>query len=78
VQLKGRLTFSEKYRGQDLFVCFRDEENWYLYPHDELLAQVLGEGLLKGTDSWDVHGGYSFPGLSKQLRVMLESYRLES
>ena len=30
VQLKGRLTFSKKYVGKDLFVCFPYDHQWYL------------------------------------------------
>ena len=79
VQLKGRLTFSKKYRGKDLFICFRDtDEHWYLYPHDEVLARVLGIGLLAGTDSWDKKGGYDFPYLKPSFKEMLKPYLLEA
>ncbi|MGD0734751.1 MAG: hypothetical protein ABR976_06370 [Terracidiphilus sp.] len=78
VQLKGRLTFSKKYRGQELFICFRDlDDRWYLYPHDEVLAEVLGRGLLAGTDAWDKKGGYDFPYLKPSFKKMMEPYRLE-
>jgi hypothetical protein len=78
VQLKGRLTFSKKYRGQNLFICFRDsDEHWYLYPHDEVLATVLGDGLLAGTDAWDKKGGYDFPYLKPSFKKMLEPYWLK-
>ena len=32
VQLKGRITFDEKYRNKDLFICFEDKttSTWYL------------------------------------------------
>jgi hypothetical protein len=77
VQLKSRLTFSKKYGDQNLFICFPHAESWYLFPHDEVLDQVKEQGLLEGTESWDTRGGYSFPGLSKQLKKLLEPYRLE-
>src|SRR5690349_11145910 len=41
IQLKGRLTFDEKYCGKDLYVAFFTEDDWYIYPHDELLREVL-------------------------------------
>jgi hypothetical protein len=79
VQLKGRLTFSKKYRGQSLFICFRDADGrWYLYPHDEVLNEILDKGLLAGTKSWDKKGGYDFPYLKPSLKKMLEQYRLEA
>jgi hypothetical protein len=74
VQLKGRLSFYEKYRDKQIYICFRDNNHWYLYPHDEFLSQVLAEGYLAGTDSWEVHGGYSFPGIPKRLETLLEPY----
>jgi hypothetical protein len=40
VQLKGRLSFAQKYRGKGIYVCFIDNEDTYLYPHDEILDQV--------------------------------------
>jgi hypothetical protein len=77
VQLKGRLTFSKKYCGQDLYVCFRDGDNQlYLYPHDEVLKEVLDSGMLAGTDSWDKKGEYHFPYLKPGFQKMLQSHRL--
>jgi len=79
VQLKGRLTFSKKYRGQNLFICFRDsDDHRYLYPHDEVLAEVLGKGLLAGTDAWDKKDGYDFSYLKPSFKKTLEPYRLEA
>ena len=76
VQLKGRLTFGEKYRGKDLYIAFEHSGVWYLYPHDEVLAVVLAETNVANTDSWLTHGGYSFPGLSKQMAAVLEPYKI--
>jgi hypothetical protein len=76
VQLKGRLSFDKKYEGKDIWVCFRDGAKWYLYPHDELLAQVLAEKNVSKTDSWAKKGGYSWPTLSVELREMLTRYEL--
>jgi len=76
VQLKGRLSFYKKYQSKDLWVCFRDEDDWYLYPHDELLQKVLAKTNVKNTESWSNGGGYSFPSLSQQLKGWLDVYRL--
>ena len=76
VQLKSRLAFSKKYKGKDLWCAFNDREAWYLYPHDELLAQVLKATRIGSTVSWSERGGYSFPHLSKQLRGLLSRYRI--
>jgi hypothetical protein len=76
VQLKGRLTFSEKYRGKDLYVAFHSDGSWYLFPHDEVLKRFLSETNIGNTESWKEHGGYSFPGLSEQAQKLLEAYRI--
>ncbi|MEL6616582.1 MAG: hypothetical protein AAFQ43_12640, partial [Bacteroidota bacterium] len=76
VQLKGRMTFGKRYIGRDLYVAFPDGSDWFLYPHDDLLAIALAESGLSDTDSWQAHGGYSFPGLSRQRREWLEPYRI--
>jgi len=62
VQLKSRLAFSKKYEGQSLYVAFADDDAWYLYPHDELLARVLACTSIASTVSWKERGGYSFAG----------------
>jgi hypothetical protein len=77
VQLKGRLTFAKKYCEKGLFICFRDKDHWYLYPHDEVLEKILEEGLLTGTSSWDQKGGYDFPYLTPRLKTALKPYLLE-
>ncbi len=76
VQLKGRLCFYKKYCEKDLYICFNENGIWYLYPHDEVLKQVLDDGLLAGTESWDVQHGYSFPGVPKRLEKLLAPFRL--
>lgn len=75
VQLKGRLAFYKKYQGKDLWICFREGNEWYFYPHDELLERFLTETNIGNTESWANGGGYSFPGLSQQCKTMLEPYR---
>jgi hypothetical protein len=76
IQLKSRLAFGEKYKGKDLYVAFFHDGDWYLYPHDEVLERVLVETGVGATVSWKERGGYSFPGLSQQMRKLLEPYRI--
>jgi len=79
VQLKPRLFFKKKYMGKGLWMCFRDGNDIYLFPHDEVLQQVLDSGkVMKGSRSWEVEGGYSFPGLSKWLRPLLQQYKISA
>lgn len=76
IQLKGRLTFCEKYRGKNLWICFREDQDWYLFPHDKVLEQAFGVTTIAETTSWTESGGYSFPSLPRKLRPLLEPYRL--
>ncbi len=73
IQLKGRFGFWKRYQGKDLFMAFRDREEWYIYPHDELLAEFLEHYEL--TESWN-RGGFSYPGLSLERTKPLEPYRV--
>ncbi len=76
VQLKSRLAFGTKYKGKDLYVAFFGGGNWYLYPHDELLEQVLKQTGIGTTVSWTERGGYSFSKLSKRMRELLNPYKI--
>lgn len=75
VQLKGRLTFDKKYKGKNLYVAFPACGDWYLYPHDDLLDRVLNDSRAT-SKSWQVHGLYHFPRLSKPMRDLLKPYRI--
>lgn len=75
VQLKGRFTFHKKYQDQDIHICFRDGDQWYMYPHDQLLREVLAT--IEGTDSWRVEDGYNFPSLSAKHRELLKPYQIK-
>lgn len=77
VQLKGRVTFEKKYRGKDLWVCFRHSGKVFLYPHDALLLVALKVTNIKNTASWSKdNGGYSFPAPPKSLHDELVRYCL--
>jgi hypothetical protein len=78
VQLKSRLTFSNKYSKQHLFICFgeRSPERWYLYPHDEMLELNLNHGCI-GRPFWNEHGSYSSSTPSILQRKLLDPYELK-
>ena len=79
VQLKGRLTFSEKYREQKIYICFCDRKSdiWYLYPHDKLLNQVLSKGFLSDTESWVQKKIYHFSYVKPDFKKLLRPYELK-
>ena len=78
VQLKGRLTFKKDYIGKDLWMCFRDGADLYLFQHDEVLDIILKSGrVMNNTASWETAGWYSWPQIPKWFKPSLEGYRLQ-
>ena len=85
VQLKGGLTFWNKYLNKDLYICFFDRKSktWYLYPHDELYNKMENE-LRERTKDWDNEHKYntapsspdapSYPAWAKDF---LEIYKID-
>lgn len=73
VQLKGRLSFSKKYLGKGIYICFISGVDVYLYPHDTLLEQIehrISDRTYSETGSWTT------PKLTKQNAQLLEPYLL--
>lgn len=76
VQLKSRLTFDRKYQGKDIWIAFPDNEGWYIFPHDTLLAEILNDTNIGNTASWMEKGIYTFPRISNDLLKKLDPFRL--
>jgi hypothetical protein len=82
VQLKGRLTFQGKYRGQDLYIAFRDRventDRYYLYPHDSLRQELHEAGFVtdKSPVQWRVHWNRSWNYVPQKIRPFLEKYEI--
>ena len=76
VQLKGRFSFCKKYLGKDLYIAFKSNEQWYMYPHDELYNEIAGISTIENTKSWANEGSYHFPKLSAAYLVLLKKYAL--
>jgi len=74
IQLKSRLTFAKKYRAKGVWIAFpdSDREQWFVYPHDNLLPKFG----FKRTKSWTKGGGYSSNYVSSNNRKLLERYAL--
>lgn len=71
VQLKGRISFDQKYVGKEIWICFIEDGNTYLYPHDELMNLVP---IFK--DSVEKRGGRSIGYIPKVHKDILEQYKL--
>ena len=76
IQLKGRLTLSKKYQGKDIWIAFRKESEWFLYPHDSVLEVALKVTNIANTKAWKESGGYSFTGTPETLAATLDSYKI--
>ena len=79
VQLKGRLSFDKKYCGKNIYICFREKDNYYLYDHDKLLKVFLERynNAIAISSSWINEGKYLFAKISREARVLLQEYLLE-
>ena len=76
IELKARLSFEQKFVGRNIHIAFNDRDTWYIYPHDEILDSLMKEPKSARSISWSNTGGYSFPYVSTQARMLLEPYRL--
>jgi len=74
VQLKGRWTIDRKYVGRDIWIAFPIGANWYLMPHDEMVAIAEVDGAANSR-SWLVGGAYSRPRPSKALIAACAPHR---
>ena len=81
VQLKGRLTIDDKYRGKDLYIAFvdadADGDRVYVYPHDEMANRIDAAGRINQSKSWSKFRSYSWPGVSSWLRDLLEEFEVK-
>ena len=73
IQLKGRLSFSRKYIGKNIYICFIDNQDFYLYPHDEVLNRVESRISDK---TWVAKGTWSASKLTSENRGLLSEYKL--
>lgn len=78
IQLKGRLNFEAKYYGKGLHIAFREGEDCYVYPHDELRERMVSLGMVENSSSvnWVEHGSRSWPRIPKKMKKLLGEYKL--
>ena len=76
VQLKGRLTIQRRYNDKDVYIAFNQDGQWYLYPHDQLQAELLKMGLMSGTESWEKCGSYTWPRIPKKILEHMNKYAI--
>jgi len=75
VQLKSRWTIDRKYVGRDIWIAFPIFGDWYLVPHDEMVALAEASGATR-TASWVDGGIYNMPRPSRAVIAASAKYRL--
>ena len=79
VQLKSRLYFGKKYLNKNLYIAFREADQWYLYPHDKLFKEIRPVSKIEQSESWKKDNGeYHFPSVPANFRAILEKYTLKT
>ena len=58
VQLKGRFTVDKKYIDKSILIAFIENDIVKIYDHDEAV-DILPDNI-KNSDSWNIHGSYSW------------------
>lgn len=74
VQLKSRLIISNKYLKKRIYIAFREESDYYIYPHDKVFKKIVPN--IKKTASWKNHKQYSFAKLSAINKILLSPYKI--
>ena len=78
IQLKGRFTIDKKYSEKDIYIAFIDaDNNYYLYPHDLIMKEVLGLGKVLSSESWKEGQSYYWPGIPKWGQKLLLPYKMK-
>ncbi|HKN23314.1 MAG TPA: hypothetical protein VJX72_00595 [Candidatus Acidoferrum sp.] len=76
VQLKGRLGIYQKYLGKELWICFPCGEDWYLFPHDEVLSFLLRTTNIENTVAWQKGHGWNWKQPPRRIIDYLKPFLL--
>lgn len=76
VQLKGRMTIEKKYIGKNIHIAFLNDDNCYVYPHDNMMEEILLLNKINLSKSWASEGEYSWPKIPKWAQPILANYKV--
>lgn len=76
VQLKSRFVLNKKYSEKQIYVAFPHSGYWYIYPHDEILAQVLQTSGIEKTAYRNEGKDHAPSSLSRKVSKLLEPYKV--
>ena len=72
-QLKGSVSFAQKYRTKNLYIAFFEQGDLYIYPHDFILVQVENDISDK---TWLEKSTYFQTKITKRFREILKPYKI--
>ena len=73
IQLKGGISFAQKYRGKNLFIAFFELGDLYIYPHDVVLDQVKS---VISDQTWLAKGTYFQTKITKKFSETIAPYKV--
>lgn len=77
VQLKSRLVIDRKYQNKGIYIAFRHDADFYVYPHDSFMQIVLEKGVMdENSGNWRDHGFRRWSSIPKWANEFLKNHRL--
>ena len=73
IQLKGGISFAQKYRGKNLFIAFFELGDLYIYPHDVVLDQVKS---VISDQTWLAKDTYFQTKITKKFSETIAPYKV--
>ena len=73
IQLKGGISFAQKYRGKNLFIAFFELGDLYIYPHDVVLDKVKS---VISDQTWLAKGTYFQTKITKKFSETIAPYKV--
>ena len=76
IQLKARFTIDKKYSNKNIYVACPFNDNWFIYPHDEVVSFCKKKKIYTQTPSWIDNGLYSLVKPNKLITDAFKDYIL--
>jgi hypothetical protein len=76
VQTRKRLWLDKRNIGKEIHIGFADGARYYIYPHDEIMDEILATRNVGKTKSWIERGLYHWPSLPKWAVELLAQYEV--
>ena len=77
IQQKGRLTVNyPKYLGKSIYIAFIENEECFVYPHDELAELILKMSNIRETAAWEKSQAYDWPRVPKWIKPHLSMFKI--